>query len=104
MKQQILNKIRECCPELVELSDNIFHTAHQEGAVLHPPQLQHLLRAMQEHVNGKYALDTLGYFWAVEGNGEVATVPAQARYDLTLSVEENLNNKDLCTFLSEILL
>lgn len=125
--QQVLEKIREVCPELMELSlgcqisnpkqyplvyvgySNAQHclslTMNGKQSLLfvdgiknteiigHPAHLEHLLRALGR----QWSVDGCGYI--VHGLDAVA-----GKYDLTLSVEQNLEqNEELRDFIYELI-
>lgn len=165
-KQQILEKIKERCPELMELSfgcevfcvhndtgtvfrDRVCESigklsaqyCHEEGLsknhvgayivergyaqpearkikglrevgnlfelneiIGHPPQLQHLLTTFNKTSNNNDSIvhfdgENLYFFESAYDD-----MSKKIKYDLTKSVEENLDNKELCEFIGSVLL
>jgi hypothetical protein len=92
MKEQIIAKIQEACPELHKKET-------WTKAKIRHPHLEHLLRTVETKTT-HYFIDTDGNFW---DRKEENMVSFKATYDLTLSVEENLNNKELCEFIHSLI-
>jgi hypothetical protein len=96
MKEKIIKKIQECCPELGTeckiLGCNCGTKIYQE------PQLNHLLLSLKEDAS-------FGYFskkftitkYMPDGTRRVIA------YDLTKTVEQNLENEELANFIGNIL-
>ena len=151
MKDKIIEKIQEVCPELMKLEFGckLLDETHQSFGQSDPitcliadewaneedekhyidhfrehsnrytnseirkrfkilgkePQLNHLYRAIPKQKNDKdffFSIDTDGAIWY---NEEIAYNKEgnELLYDLTKSVSENLDNKELANFISSIL-
>jgi len=134
-KQAIINKIREVCPETMELKfgckvimkhnvdgdyDVISANYHGETPSFElslrgkkeffpqdvkevlgtPLELSHLLRAVQELSDEKRIAEVMQLS---EYNSSFCIIKILSLYNLSLSLEDNLDNDELCSFLYKLI-
>jgi hypothetical protein len=96
MKEKILAKIYETCPELNEAHEC---SCLSREDTFTEPQLNHLLRTIGEaHPLDITKIGTDGGFYNTLGH------LVFGYYDLTKTVSENLENEELANFIGEIIL
>jgi hypothetical protein len=96
MKEKILQKIYETCPELKKAIkyENLAGSVHK----LYPePQLNHLLRTMENKLDDVWT-------WTPDGDPVTNLQFLLSHYFLTDTVEQNLQNEELANFIGEIIL
>jgi hypothetical protein len=95
MKEQILKTIREICPELQK------KTCMGNICMETKPHLEHLLRTIS---TARCGIDAKGLICCRPSYEERGTGDKNMQYDLTLSVEENLDtNPELCSFIHSLI-
>lgn len=103
-KEEVLQAIRDACPELKEddwitFDCDICLNCGQEP-VEKEIHLEHLLRAIDRPRNFIDTNGTIGEMTKVNP----LTIEKKAKYNLTKSVDENLNDQELLDFLHTLLI